>query len=156
MRFVDSQKADLRAFEERERVGLGEAFGRDVDEAQPPLRDLVEDLEVLAEVVHGIEARGRDAIAAELRHLVAHQRDQRRYHHREPLAQQRGKLIAQRLPAPCRHDRQHIAAGEDRLHDLALAGAKGLEPEGRPKNLLRNRKIGHFTTIGRSSGQFPF
>jgi hypothetical protein len=98
----------------------------------------------------------RNAVAAELRHLVAHERDQRRHHHGEPVAQQRGQLIAQRFPAAGRHDGQHVAAREHRVDDLALAGAEGLEPEGRAKNLLRPRKIRHLGAFDRSAPRFSF
>ncbi len=59
--------------------------------------------------------------------LVCHQRDQWADDHDEPLAGERGQLIAERLaPAGGHHD-EAVAPFERRLHRLALAGPEGLQ-----------------------------
>ena len=133
MRLVDGQQRDFGALEQVERFGFHQPFGRDIDEAQLAARDALEDRAVLGRIVRRVERRRRDAVAAELRHLIAHQRDQRRHHDGEPVAQQRRQLVAQRLAAAGRHDREHVAAVEDGGDDLGLAGPKGLEAESRAK-----------------------
>jgi hypothetical protein len=143
VRLVDRKQAHIGSLEQVERVRLVEPLGRDVDEAKLPARHLVDDLAVLGKIVRGVETPGGDAVAAKLRHLIAHQRDQRRDHHGKAVAQQRGKLITQRLPAARGHDRQHVAAAEQRLDDFALAGPKRLEPERSAEGLLGCGEVGH-------------
>src|SRR5439155_1849544 len=65
--------------------------------------------------------------------LVAHQRDQRRYHDAAAFSQQRRQLIAQRLSARARHKHPAAAAFHDMPHDLFLRAAKGGQAEDRMK-----------------------
>ena len=143
MGLVHRQHADSGVFEQRNGVGLGEPLGRHIGEAQLAARDLFQNGAVLVEIIGGIEACGRDAVAPELRHLVAHERDQRRHHDGEPVAHQRRQLIAQRLAAPGRHDGKHVAAGEDRLDDLGLAGAEVRKTEHGAQQVVGGGEIGH-------------
>ncbi len=129
VRLVDREHRGLRGAEHRHHLRLGEPFRRDVGEPQFAPRDLFGDVAVLGKIVGRIERGGGDAVALELRHLVAHQRDQRRDDDGEPVAHQRRKLIAQRFAAAGRHDREHVAAGEDGGDDLRLAVAEGGEAE---------------------------
>ena len=112
MRLVDRQKRNLGALEELDRLGSHQPFGRNIDETQFTARNSLEHRPVLGGVVRGIEGRRGDAIAAQLRDLIAHQRNQRRHHDGQAVAEQRRKLVAQRLAAAGRHDRQHVAAVE--------------------------------------------
>ena len=133
MRLVDRQQRDLGALEKIDRVGFQQPFRRHIDEAQFAARDLIEDRPVLRRIVRRVERRRGDAIAAQLRHLIAHQRDQRRHHDGEAVAKQRRQLVAQRLAAAGRHHRQHIAAVENGADDVALPRPEGLEAEGGAK-----------------------
>jgi len=85
--------------------------------------------------------RRRDAVVAQLRHLVAHQRDQRRHHDGEAVAQQGRELVAQRLAAAGRHDGEHVVSGQDRLDDLGLAGPEGAEAEHAAQQVLCGQEI---------------
>ncbi len=80
-------------------------------------------------------ARGQgprlDAHGLQRANLVAHQRDQRGYHHRHPVTTQGRKLKTQRFSPARRHDGQRVAAGKHRLDDLGLARAKIGKPEDR-------------------------
>ena len=143
MRLVDRQQRDLGALEQRQRVALEQALGRHIDEPQFAARDPLEDRPVFGRIVGRVEARRRDAVGGQLRHLVAHQRDQRRHDDGEPVVYQRRKLVAERLAAAGRHHRQHVAAGEDGGDDVGLAGPELREAEGRAKALLRGCEIGH-------------
>ena len=142
VRLVDRKHRGLRAAEHRHHLRLGEAFGRDIGEPQFAPRDLLRDVAVLGKIVGGIERGSGDAVAPELRDLIAHQRDQRRDDDGEPVAQQRWKLIAQRFAAAGRHDREHVAAGEDRGDDLRLPVAEGGEAEHAAQQLVRCTEIG--------------
>ena len=102
-------------------------------------------------IVGGIKRRRRNAIAAKLRHLIAHQRDQRRHHDGQAVAEKRRKLVAQRLAAAGRHDRQHVAALEDGGNDLGLAGPERLEAEGCAKRSLCRREVRHIRPHGKCS-----
>ncbi len=130
MRLVDRQQRDLAALEKIERVCPDQPFRRDINQPQLAARDALEHGAVFVGIVGGVERRGGDAIAAQLRDLVAHQRDQWRHHDGEPVAQQRRKLVAQRLAAAGRHHRQHVAAVENGGNDLGLAGPECPEAEG--------------------------
>ena len=143
MGLVDRQQADIGAPQERNSFRLGEPLGRHIGKAQFAPRDLLHDGAVLVEIIGGVETRCGDAVAAKLRHLVAHQRDQRRHHDGEPAAHQRRQLIAQRLAAAGRHHGEHVAARENRLDDLGLAGAKLRKAEHGAQQLLGGGKIGH-------------
>ncbi len=143
MGFVHRQHGKPDAFENRKRLGLREPFGRHIGEPQFAARDFFQDGAVLVKIIGRIEARGGDAVAAKLGHLVAHQGDQRRYDDGKPVAHQRRQLITQRLAAARRHDGEHVAPGEDCFDDLSLAGAKLRKAEHGVQELPGRGKIGH-------------
>ncbi len=143
MRLVDRQQRDLGALEELEGVGFEQTLRRDINEPQRAAGNVVDDRPVLLRIVGGVERGGRDAITAQLRDLVAHQRDQRRHHDGEAVAQQRRQLIAQRFAAAGRHHREHIAAIEDGRNDIGLAGTERIEAEGRAKRTLSRGEVRH-------------
>ena len=60
--------------------------------------------------------------ASQLLHLVLHQGDQRRDHHRQPLEDQRRDLVAQRFAAAGGHDRQRVALVQHVFESLRAAG----------------------------------
>ena len=140
MRLVDGEQRDFGALEQVERVGSHQPFGRDIDEAQLAARDAIEHSAVFGRIVRRVQRRRRNPVAAKLRHLVAHQRDQRRDHDGEPVAQQRRKLVAERFAAAGRHDRQHVAAVQNGGDDLGLAWPEGLEAESGAKHALRRSR----------------
>ncbi len=90
-----------------------------------------------------LRLRRRRRAGADCAHLVAHQRDQRRDDDGEPAAEQRRKLVAQRLAAAGRHDREHIPAGEDRLDDLRLPLAERREAEHAAQQVMGGGEVGH-------------
>ena len=143
MRFIDREQADVRTLQQRNGVGFRQPLRRDVKESQLSPRHLLEYLPVLVEVVGRVEARGRDTVGAQLGHLVAHERDQRRHHHGEPAADQRRQLIAERLPATRRHHRQHVTARKDGADDIGLPRPERIEAEGGAKSRLGGCKVGH-------------
>ena len=136
-----ASKPDPGAPQQRQRIGLGEPLGRDINQPEPAAGEPLDDPPVLGEIVARVEARGRDPITLELRHLVAHERDQGRHHHGQVVTQQRRQLIAKRLAAAGRHDGEHIGAPHDRLDDGALAGTEVREPEGRAERLLGRHEV---------------
>ena len=133
MRLVDREETRAGAPDERERTGLREPLGRYVEEAQRTCVQPLDGLAACRMVVRRIEGRGRDSTAAQLCHLVVHQRDERRYHDGEAFAQEGRQLIAQRLAAAGRHDGEYIGAGQHLLDDRGLPGTKIVEAENRPE-----------------------
>jgi hypothetical protein len=143
MRLVDCEQRDPGAFQKIERLGFHQSFGRDVEEAQLAARDLIAGGPIVGGIVGGVQRRRGNAITAKLRDLIAHQRDQRRYHNGQAIAQQRRKLVAQRFAAAGRHNRKHIAAVQDRGDDLVLPRSEGLKAKGGAENSFCRGEVRH-------------
>ena len=134
MRLIDRDEAHTRPLEHPFRAARGQPLRRHVKQLEASLLQPAPDgVGLLFRVARGQRPR-RNPRLTQGAHLVAHQRNQRRDHHRDALSAQRGQLEAQRFPAPRRHDRQHVFARDHGLHDLLLAGAEAVESEdGRKK-----------------------
>ncbi len=129
MGLVDRKKIDLGASEQLDHVVAHQALGRDIEQAQRAIAHRRRDAPAFVDIGSRIQRRRRNSELAQLRDLVAHQRDQRRDHQGEAFARQRRQLIAERFAAARRHDRQHILAAQRRADDFLLAGAKAGEAE---------------------------
>ena len=129
MRLVHGNQADTDAPQHPHCRPGGEAFGRDVKELQATGFERLPDLFGLFLGIARGQRTGLDAYRPERAHLIPHQRNQRRDHHGHALAQKRRKLKAQGFTATGGHDRQHVFAARDRVHDILLPGAEGIEPE---------------------------
>ena len=113
VRLVDDEEADRHLAQRLEEPGRGEALRRDVEQPQLAGARAVEHRAVGLGVLLGVDERDRAADAPlERLDLVLHQRDERRDDDRQVRAQQRGQLVAERLPGAGRHDDEHVAAGE--------------------------------------------
>ena len=80
-----------------------------------------------------------DAGKPERRHLVLHQGDQRRHHHREAVHDQSRHLEAQRLARARRHRRERIAARQQGFDHRLLPRTERLEPEYLRQHPARSR-----------------
>jgi hypothetical protein len=69
--------------------------------------------------------------------LIAHERDERRDDHGHPWQQQRGKLVAERLPCSRRHDSHGVPSGHDRFDHGLLTGPECIETEDLLERLLK-------------------
>ena len=76
-----------------------------------------------------VEERRRHAARLQRIHLVLHQRDQRRHHHRQPLPRHRRQLEAERFAAARRQQGKHVLARQRIADDLLLQRAEGREAE---------------------------
>jgi hypothetical protein len=76
------------------------------------------------------------------RHLVVHQRDERRDHHDGLAAHQRRKLVADRLATAGRPEYGRVAAGQRRRHDVFLVGPEAVVPEVLEERLLQRGAVG--------------
>ena len=135
MRLVDRQEAHVRARQPGEGGGLrrGAPATHREGAAMPSRTARLTKSRSLGIVGRG-EAPRLDAVAAQLRDLVAHQRDKRGDDDGEAAAQERRKLVAQRLAPAGRHDGKDVLPSDDGLHDRLLAGA---EP-GKAEDLLKD------------------
>ena len=97
-----------------------EPFGGHVQESRLAVAHALHHGALLLLVERAVVAGRRHAVGVEAVHLVLHERDERRHHHGQTGAQQRGGLEAQRLATAGRHHEQRVAAREDRVHHLAL------------------------------------
>ncbi len=81
-------------------------------------------------VAPGVDALRLEAQLAELRHLVLHQRDERRDDQRRAAPREARKLVAERLAGSGRHDQEDVLARHDRSADRLLIGAERGQAEG--------------------------
>ena len=112
-------------------------FGREIEQAHLAARHAPPDGDVVLPVLGGVDALGGDASQFQRRHLVLHQRHQRRNDDGEASPRQCGHLIAQRLARPRGHDGQHVAALKERGDDALLAGPEALVTEGFSEDVVR-------------------
>jgi len=85
-------------------------------------------------------------------HLVLHQRDQRRYHHRQPGPRHGRQLKAKRLAAAGRQQREHVLARQHIADDLLLERAEGSEAEVLLQQRQQLRDAGFHTGSLRQKG----
>ncbi len=104
----------------------GEPLGGHVEQAHRPGRRAGENTRVGLRVLLGVDERNAvpETARAQGLDLVLHERHQRRDHHREVVAHQRGELVAERLAGARGHDHQHVAPADRGFARLALAPAK--------------------------------
>ncbi len=137
MRLVDREQGETRAVEELEEAGRHQPLRRDVEQIELAGPEGTLDARRFAPGGRfECSAAARDAELGERRHLVVHQRDERRDDDAGPLAQQRRELVADRLAAAGRHQHQGVLAALERRDDLALPAAEGSVAEDTQQQLL--------------------
>ena len=129
MSLVDGEKIDFGVSEHRDHIVAHQPLRRDVKQAQRTIAQGFDDALTLIAVRRRIQRRRRHAELAQLRDLVAHRRNQRRDHEREPFARHRQQLIAEGFAAACRHDRKNVLPAQRRADDLLLSRTKSGKAE---------------------------
>ena len=124
MRLVDREQRQLRLREQFQHAWHHQPFRRDVEQIELAAAQRAFHRVGCAAVERGVEECRAHAELRERRHLILHQRDQRRDHQRRALAQQRGQLVAQRFAAAGGHQHQRVAAVGDMRDDLLLRAAE--------------------------------
>ena len=132
MRFVNCKQRQLAAFvqpvELREKARRRHALRRRVEQCDLAAQQAALDILRLFPIQRGVEKGRRHARLVQRTHLVVHQRDQRRHHHRHAAARtlprNRGNLVAQRLAAAGGHQHQRVASAGDVLDDGVLMAAE--------------------------------
>ena len=129
MRLIHRDQADADTPQHPHRRPRSKPFRRHVQKLQPPRLDRLPDgFGLFLGIARG-ERTGGDASLLQGTHLITHQGDQRRDHHRDPLPHQGRQLKAQGFAATRRHDGQNVFACGHRIDDLFLAGAEGIKTE---------------------------
>lgn len=113
MRLVDGEQRDAAAFQQGQEARVQQALRGDVKQVQIARQQGAFDPLCVLRVQRGIEEFGAHAELAQRLDLVLHQRDQRRDHNADAVAQQRRHLIAQRLAATGGHQHQGIVTRSD-------------------------------------------
>ncbi|MCY1436014.1 hypothetical protein D9M71_521280 [compost metagenome] len=129
VRLVDGEQADVQLLQETQHARLHQTLGRQVEQLDLATTQAIGDVPLGFRAQRGIQCGGRNAQLVEGGDLVFHQRDQRRNHHRQPLAQQRRDLEAQRLATAGGHQHQSIAAAGHALDDPRLIATEGVVTE---------------------------
>ena len=137
VRLVDGEQRH-RAAVEQPQGGLGpQPFGRQVEQVELAVQEGVLDPAALVGILGRVEEARPHAEHGQRVNLVLHERDQRRDDHAGAFADQRGDLVAQRLAAAGRHQRDRVAAGADVLDDLLLLATEGVVTEHAVQHLGR-------------------
>ena len=137
VRLVDREEGDPALGQQVEEAGQADALRRRVDEVERALLHGALDRGLLREAHRGVERRGPHAELGQRRHLVLHQRDQRRDDDREAVQAQGRHLVAERLAAAGRHDDQRVLAAEDVVDHLGLEPAEGRVAPDRAQHVER-------------------
>ena len=124
VRLVDGEERQRHAAQPGDGIVARQAFRRKVEQAVLALHRRAHHIALVVGRERAVEQRRRDAHIAELRHLILHERDQRRDHDDGLAQRDRRQLVAERFAAAGRHDDGRIGAGHQALHDALLHGAK--------------------------------
>ena len=120
MRFVDGQRRDIPTHDARKKVRHQQSFGRNEQNLGASIFKTSQPAPRLAIIKRRVDRRCRYTRGLQLIDLILHQRNERRHHHRKPVAHQRRQLVAQALARARRQNGHRVAPGERCLHDLAL------------------------------------
>ena len=82
MRLVDREQRELQARQPLQRAVAEQPFRRDVQQIEPLLDQIARDAARLGRLKIGMQGTGRYAELPQRRHLIVHQRNQRRDDHR--------------------------------------------------------------------------
>ena len=127
--FVDGQTGDGQTIEQRQRAILEQGLGRQVQQLGGAAAHQLLVVPVGAAVQGAVQHHRIDPQGPQLLHLILHQRDQRRDHHREPIEQQRRELVAEGLPTTGRHHGEGVPEREHALDHLRLQRPERVEAE---------------------------
>ena len=124
MRLVDGDHGDGQRAANAQKTRRKQALGGDVDQLVLPAGEVSEGNVHLSLGERAVEKRRRHARLLECRHLILHQRNERRDHQRASRQRQRRHLIANGLARTGRHHGQDVAACKDGVDRLFLPSRK--------------------------------
>ena len=135
MRLVHREQRQRNPRQPVHRAVGQQPFGGDIKQVQLPLDQVAGDRARLGRIDLGVQRAGVHPDLAQRRHLVVHQRDQRRDDHRGARPNQRRHLIADALAAAGRHQHQRVATRHHVPHRRILLAAKAGEAENLAQHL---------------------
>ena len=109
---VDGHQRQRQLRQPLQHRGLHQPLGRQVEQVQRARFDAAPDVTAQLGLDVGVEPLGCHARLLQGRHLVGHQRDQRRDDQAEATPQDSGDLIAEALAAAGRQDGERAASGQ--------------------------------------------
>ncbi len=136
VRLVDGHQRHAAAAQPLQRARHPQPLGRDVEQIEPPGIECRPTARCSSGGWSECSAPGRHAQLPQCRHLVVHQRDQRRDHDRRAGPAQRRHLVADALAAAGRHQHQRVAAVHYMLYDR-LPAVHGNSGTRKPAPALR-------------------
>ncbi len=136
VRLVNGQQVYVPPLQIGQETGKHQPLRRYVEQAILPVMQPAQSQAGFTCRQRRVEEGGWHAAGLERIHLVLHQGDQRRHHHREARAGHGRQLEAERFTAACRQQRKHVLAGQRIADDFLLQRSKGSEA----KELLQRRQ----------------
>ena len=134
--FVDDEHGNGQTLHEGRKEFVFQAFRRNIDQFDPAGADGGEAGLGLFKSTLAVDIRRRYLLVDQAVDLVLHEGNERRNDQRHAGHHQGRQLEAYRLPCPCRHDGQAVAAIEKGLDDLMLA-----RPERRIAKILFQKRF---------------
>jgi hypothetical protein len=132
VRFVDRHERHGAAAQQLQKpiAALSdEPLRRHVQQPQAPVSQLGQHARLFVSGERTVVARRRDAIADQRIDLILHQRDERGHDDGEAIADEGGRLEAERLAAAGRQHDDRITVRQNRVHRLALQRTeRGITP----------------------------
>jgi len=129
MRLVDGETGHPLASKEIQKAGGPETLGGDIEQSAVARADHRKRFPPFLLVLEAVKNRDRKPFRLQHIDLILHQRDQGRHHDRQALREERGQLVAERLPPSGRQDGQDIPPVHHIPDDLLLRTAKVAETE---------------------------
>ena len=124
VRFVNCEERDVRLPQAFPEPIVIEPLGRDVEKVEPARVDLLGDLARFERRRRRVKRRGVDSVLLRGIDLIFHEREQGTDDDAQTRHEERGKLVAQRFAAPCRHNGEDVASCENCADDRLLMRAK--------------------------------
>ena len=113
MCFIDRDHCDRNRFRQRQKRICQQPLRRRIEQPDLAVPHGIQRRKIIRLILIAVQADGRDPRITQRRHLILHQRDQRRNNDRQAGHQHRRHLIAYGFSRAGRHDAEDIAAGED-------------------------------------------
>ena len=130
VRLVDREERDLAPVDGGAEASVAEALGRDEHEPAEPSASAASTDSASPGGSEALSTCAAPCPAARQRiALIAHERDERRDHDRQPVEGQARELVAERLARARRHHDERVASVERGLDGLLLPGPERLVPE---------------------------
>ena len=129
MRLIDHDQRERHLPETIREISLLQFLRRHIQKLQPPAIQIPQPLDCFLLRDRTIHKSRRNPLRRKRLHLILHERNQRRNHHRPMRQSQRRDLETDGLPRARRHDRHHIVPTQNRPRDLLLHGAKRIVSE---------------------------